>query len=57
MKTSAKIYFVCALLWEAGAVLWFLEPYGKLLALLGWVYLFLGVVCAIAAVVSNRRRD
>ena len=55
MKKTAKILFCCALLWEAASVLWFLNPFRYDFSAMGWLCVALGVLCAVAGVVENRK--
>ncbi len=56
MKKAAKIYFLCAILWEAASVAWFLEPFRYSFSFLGWICVSLGILCAIGGIIANRRQ-
>ena len=54
MKKTAKILFICAVVWEAASVLWFKNPFRHDLSKTGWFCIVLGLLCAIGAVIANR---
>lgn len=54
MKKTAKILFLCAVVWEAASVLWFKNPFHRDLSRAGWFCIAVGILCAIGAVIANR---
>lgn len=54
MKKTAKILFVCAIVWEAASVLWFKNPFRHDFSRIGWFCIAVGILCALGAVIANR---
>ena len=54
MRKTAKILFVCAVIWEAASVLWFKNPFRYDFGGIGWLCVILGILCAVGAVIANR---
>ena len=54
MKKTAKILFICAVVWEAASVLWFKNPFRHDFSRIGWFCIAVGILCAIGAVIVNR---
>jgi hypothetical protein len=56
MTKTAKILFVCAVVWEAASILWFKNPFRHDFSPVGWFCITLGILCALGGVAANRRR-
>lgn len=54
MKKTAKILFVCAVVWEAASVLWFKNPFRHDFSRIGWFCIAVGILCALGPVIANR---
>ena len=55
MTKTAKILFVCAVVWAAASILWFKNPFRHDFSRIGWFCIALGILCALGGVVANRR--
>ena len=55
MSKTAKILFVCAVLFEVASILWFKKPFRYDFSAVGWFCIALGILCAVLGVVANRR--